>query len=403
MNTQPPSPPDPAVPKHFPVVDTLRAVGALAVVTTHVAFWSGDYLRQGVFGAVLARLDVGVAIFFVLSGFLLTRPHLLAAANREPGPGLRAYARSRFWRIYPVYLVTAVLALSVIPENRGLGPIAWLSTATLTGTYSSPSLPHGLTQMWSLEAEVAFYAILPLLMRIGLGQGQLTIRRFAALLLTMLLVSIGWHLWGSELVASRVAGVPGQWLPGFLSWFAAGMALALVDITRSRPHPRRWAQAVADVGRLPGSCWTIAAGSLAVASTPLAGPILLQANTPVQGLTKNLLYLVVGCAVVATGIFADPQSGYGRLFAHRWLRHLGLISYGIFCIHLPIMHAVMAITDWPLFGGNGAALWLVTVLLSVVGAELLYRLVERPASRLRHRAGDSTAAAATSSTAASAR
>ena len=58
----------------FPVLDTMRAVGALAVLTTHVAFWAGDYQRHGAWGSFLARLDVGVAIFFVLSGFLLSRP-----------------------------------------------------------------------------------------------------------------------------------------------------------------------------------------------------------------------------------------------------------------------------------------------------------------------------------------
>ena len=63
-----------AVMPRFPMLDTLRAVGAIAVLTTHVAFWGGEYTRWGAFGTVLARLDVGVAIFFVLSGFLLSYP-----------------------------------------------------------------------------------------------------------------------------------------------------------------------------------------------------------------------------------------------------------------------------------------------------------------------------------------
>ena len=72
----------------FPVLDTLRAVGALAVLTTHAAFWSGDYTQHGVWGTLLARLDVGVAIFFVLSGFLLV------AALPRPGRGRPARPRS---------------------------------------------------------------------------------------------------------------------------------------------------------------------------------------------------------------------------------------------------------------------------------------------------------------------
>ena len=49
------------------------------VLTTHVAFQTGDYVRHGIVGALLSRLDVGVAIFFVLSGFLLVR----ARTSRE--------------------------------------------------------------------------------------------------------------------------------------------------------------------------------------------------------------------------------------------------------------------------------------------------------------------------------
>ncbi len=71
----------------FPVLDTLRAVGALAVLTTHTSFQSGDYIGHGVWGTVLSRLDSGVAIFFVLSGFLLSRPYLARAAAGLPRPG----------------------------------------------------------------------------------------------------------------------------------------------------------------------------------------------------------------------------------------------------------------------------------------------------------------------------
>ena len=73
----------------FPVLDTARAIGALAVLTTHPAFQTGNYLGSGVWGTFLARLDVGVAIFFVLSAFLLARPHLARAAADRPAPDLR--------------------------------------------------------------------------------------------------------------------------------------------------------------------------------------------------------------------------------------------------------------------------------------------------------------------------
>ena len=79
-------PPPPETAATFPVLDTLRAVGALCVLTTHVAFWSGAYTNHGAWGTLLSRLDVGVALFFVLSGFLLARPFLRPPWPAPPRP-----------------------------------------------------------------------------------------------------------------------------------------------------------------------------------------------------------------------------------------------------------------------------------------------------------------------------
>src|SRR5829696_7110117 len=78
----------------LPALDGLRAVAAAAVLLTHVAYRTGE-TTQGAGGAVLARLDAGVAVFFVLSGFLLYRPHATARAAGTPAPSLRRYALRR--------------------------------------------------------------------------------------------------------------------------------------------------------------------------------------------------------------------------------------------------------------------------------------------------------------------
>ena len=65
----------------FPTLNAVRGIGALMVLTTHAAFNTGQILR-GWPGAVLARLDFGVPLFFVLSGFLLSRPFFLAIGRR---------------------------------------------------------------------------------------------------------------------------------------------------------------------------------------------------------------------------------------------------------------------------------------------------------------------------------
>ena len=66
--------------QRVPALTGMRAVAALLVVGTHAAFATGK-LTHGYLGAIYARLEIGVAIFFVLSGFLLFRPWVLAAAS----------------------------------------------------------------------------------------------------------------------------------------------------------------------------------------------------------------------------------------------------------------------------------------------------------------------------------
>jgi peptidoglycan/LPS O-acetylase OafA/YrhL len=369
----------------FPALDTVRAIGAIAVLTTHAAFQTGSYLGSGAWGTFLARLDVGVAIFFVLSAFLLARPHLARAAIARPAPDLGPYARKRVLRIAPAYVVTAVLALSLFARNAGEGPLDWLSTLLLLDIYVRDKLPHGLTHMWSLSVEVAFYALLPLLMLVALGRGRrrtLRPRRTLAVLAAMAAVTVWWHLKGTALLDPHVAGSTGLWPPGYLTWFAVGVALALLHVRHQQGVSTGVERRLVELGRMPGTCWTLVAGLVLAVSTPLAGPVLFVAGTPSETLLKNLVYSVVGGLIVLSGVFADPQRGYGRLMSHRVARHLGHISYGIFCLHLSIISLVLWSTDYRLFGGDGLAVWALTLVISVAAAEVLYRVVERPALRL---------------------
>jgi peptidoglycan/LPS O-acetylase OafA/YrhL len=385
----------------FPALDSLRFVGALAVLTTHAAFWSGAYTEYGPWGGLLARMDVGVAIFFVLSGFLLSRPWISRAGVRLPGPHVGRYYWKRVLRIFPVYLVTAVLALALIPENDDLAPTDWLKALTLTDIYVDTGPPDGLTQMWSLTTEVAFYVVLPLLMLVGLGRrAALRPRRMLLLALAMWAISLAWL---GEL-SSRVPGAENravnEWLPAFLGWFALGMLLSLAHVLYTTGRaPRVVAHAIDELSRAPGVCWAGALGLLMVATTPLAGPTLLIPPSDSEAVVKNLVYAAVGGLLVFTGVFARPGSAYLRLMSTRRLRHLGHISYGIFCIHLPLLHLVRGLTGYELFDGHFFVFWSLTLGLSILGAELLYRLIEKPSMRLRKwRPGATVARPAASAT-----
>lgn len=361
-------------------------MGSLAVLTTHVAFQSGAYVRDGTWGAILSRLDVGVAIFFVLSGFLLGRPYLARRAAQLPHPGTGRYYWKRFLRIYPVYVVTVVLALTLIPENDDLSAADWVRTLTLTNIYSGGTLPQGLTQMWSLAVEVSFYLVLPLLMFLALGRrGPLRPGRVGLLLTVLLALSCWWHLSLAAQVAESSSGNPTLWLPAYLAWFAVGLGLALVHVLdQTRERPPAVCRVLDHLAGSPGVCWTAVLGLMLVASTPLAGPTLLYVATDTESLTKHLLYAAIGGLVVLTGIRAVPDTRYARVMSAPLPRRLGHISYSVFCIHLPILYLVMEVTGFPLFGGHTWEIWILTVALSLLASEVLYRVVELPAMRLKN-------------------
>src|SRR3954453_15835681 len=85
----------------------MRAAAALLVVGTHAAFATSK-LTHGYLGAVYARLEIGVALFFGLSAFLLFRPGGAAAADGVRSPALGRYAWRRLRRVAPAYLLTVL-------------------------------------------------------------------------------------------------------------------------------------------------------------------------------------------------------------------------------------------------------------------------------------------------------
>jgi len=391
----------------FPVLDTLRAIGALAVLTTHTAFNSGDYVRHGVWGTLLSRLDVGVAVFLVLSGFLLARPYLARAAAVLPRPSAGPYYWKRLLRIYPVYVVTVVIALGLLPANEGVGPVGWLRTLLLADSYTSDRLPHGLTQMWSLAVEAAFYVVLPGLMLVAVGRGrQLRPGRVAVVLSLLVALGCWWNLSLAVRVDDFAAGVPMMWLPAYLTWFAVGIGLALAHVLHQTAAPGKVLRLLTTAGAMPGVCWTLVAGLMLAAATPLAGPSLLFVATAGESLTKHLLYALVGGLVVVTGVFGRPDGRYARVMSMPLLRHLGHISFSTFCIHLLVLQLVMAFRGYDLFDGHGLQIWTLTLVLSLLASEILYRLVEKPGMRLkdlRRPGGRSTGQPKSAAQAASAR
>ena len=371
----------------FPGLNAVRAIGATAVVATHVAFETGRSVR-GPLSGTLARFDMGVALFFVLSGFLLFRPYALAASSdRNRWPSTRSYLIRRGLRILPAYWLAVAACLILIPSNAGArGPSVWLRHLTLTQIYSRGEQRYGLTQTWSLCTEVAFYLLLPLLARVVLGRrgGAAGSRPWLALLF-LCSISMAWQLLFTQtsLIEQSVAG---QWLPGYLDWFAGGMALALVQVRLSHGRPFPWMTQLAELARSWGACWIAALAVFALATSPVAGPRSLEASaTSWEAITKNLLYATVGVLLVLPLVLGDQGGGAAKALGSRAMRLLGEISYGIFLWHLLVLETLVRMTGRRLFQGSWVVLFVEAWTLSVVAATLSYVFVERPALRLKDR------------------
>ena len=98
------------------------------------------------------------------------------------------------------------------------------------------------------------------------------------------------------------------------------------------------------LGRQPGACWALVAGLMLVAATPLAGPdAALRRDAGGVADQAPALRRDRRALLVLTGVFARPTGRYARVMSHPVLRHLGHISYGIFCLHLPVLHLVIEV------------------------------------------------------------
>ena len=372
----------------FAALDGLRIVGALMVVTTHVGFTSGLAIH-GPYAGLLARLDAGVPLFFVVSGFLLYRPHARArlgsatASQMSGARDLRTYLRHRVFRILPAAWV-AVLAAYLLLRHDKVGLVHYVRVATMSQIYvPSPSVP-GLTQMWSLSTEVAFYLVLPLAAW-GLSRlprsSWLSWSELALVVLACLpAVSLAWIV----LTHDNVEGMTNYWLPEYAGWFGGGMALAVWHEGRLAGELPR--TVVDDLVASPGTLWAAAGALYLLLTTRLAGPYGLDPATLLEAGSKNLGYTILAVLVVLPCIAAEPSSS--RVVAalgSRPARLLGDLSYGVFVYHLVVLGLLERAIGHKPFTGDFLLLWPTTIVASLLVAWVSYRYVEAPIMRRARR------------------
>ncbi len=366
--------PPPGNPR-FPLVDGVRAIAALSIVLTHLPLLSGWAQT------VKEQFSVGVPVFFVISGFLLYRPFVSGRLSGRGRIRSRSFARRRLLRIVPAFWV----ALTVSAIYPGLHDVFGPKAPIFYGfaqTFRPETIFSGLLVAWSLSTEMTFYLALPfyaaLLDRLCAGRRAERVLRIE--LTALLLLSLG-ALAFRALIFGRHFNLA-YTLPGTFDWFAIGMALAVVSAVAAHRHstPRLarlvslhptvwWAAAlVTFLGMIAYSIWIGPEGSAFSAAYSV-------------GLLHYLWALFAVCLVLPA-VFAGiglPQ----RVLSLRPVAWLGLVSYGIFLWHVPVLNKISAtMNGWHNLRPN-TGLGLVLMLVIGSGASIAlgaasYYIVERP-------------------------
>lgn len=356
-----------------PALEGMRGLAALGVVLTHVAFQTGA-TGMPVLGRVWGRFDMAVAVFFGLSGFLLWRPHAAAARGLGTAPSARRYLLHRAARILPAYWVVVCAVLILLPSAaHSAGWRVWGANLALLQVFVPLTLTDGLTQMWSLSVEVAFYLVLPVLAMAVLRLRGPFARRRIPVVLALGVLSLGWNFLP---VPTPDAIHSDNWLPGYLPWFVAGMLLAeLVEDDAVRPTEARWR-------RIAGNRWAMWASALTaflLSATDLAGPEGLERGAPWQYVMKMGLGAVVGFGLLAPLVLGVRPH---RLLESRAAATIGRWSYGIFIWHLAVLAMVFPIFGFIPFQRSFLHVLALTVAFTLPLAAASYALVEEP---VRHR------------------
>lgn len=369
----------------FPGFDGLRAIAALMVVVVHSAFPAGFTMKSDQLGPYIARAEAGVAVFFLISGFLLYRPFVAARLAGVEGAAVPGYLVRRFMRIVPLYWLALVVSLTVVNSAQaGVHGVAGaFQTALFLQGYQARWALQGLTQAWTLDIEVAFYLAVPVyawLLGRRRREPAAQVRVELAVLAVTFLAAKALHF---LVIPSDQTWLSGWnvWLPVWWDLFAMGMALAVVSSWYAH-HGRqpRWS-------RLPGSgtaCWAVAAVFYWVATWHANLP-LIPIFTPdrAQDMSRHLFYGLFAFFLLLPAVFGPQDRGFvRRLLACRPLAFLGTISYGIYLWHTAAIDLVLERGGWQMFRVPYPPFLAIVLGLTITVATITHYLVEKPCIRI---------------------
>jgi len=357
---------------HLNALTGLRFVAALHVMLMHRALqyldWAPGWTRN-----VVAAGYTGVSLFFLLSGFVLAYTYL------EPGDS-RKIERRTFWiarlaRVYPVYLVSLLVALpafvglNLIRDGALLGPetsagkIA-LTTLTLTQAWSWTTVWQWNSPGWSLSAEAFFYCAFPLIVPPLLrhARGRLLCTAGALWLLALLppvLYLLG-HADGG-IAASRdptlmtVKFNPALRVPEFL------MGVVMGKLFLDRP-PAHW-----------NSGWT---GWMSeIAACVILALLASSPSLPFILLHNGLLAPAFGLLIFGLACGRGPLA---RILGHPGLVLVGEASYALYLLHQPLWLLVTSLRRVNALDRQPPSFFVGYLVATLIVSVVVLQLVEKP-------------------------
>jgi peptidoglycan/LPS O-acetylase OafA/YrhL len=376
---------------HFPCFDGLRAIAALTVIGVHTAFVCGLTTKHPGWGRYTSRLEIGVEVFFVISGFLLYRPFVVAHFGARSVPSTGSFWMRRLKRIIPAYWLAFIVITYVLRADSGgptwKGPLIYLGFAQI---YFPAYIKFGLSQAWSLCTEMSFYIMIPLyaaaLGRRGRPPGK-QLKAEMAGLAGLVLIGLVYRLlilgaaYRDSMAHHEKALPPAMtsWLPGYIDQFALGMLLAVASVYFHQADRRPawlWHRYT------PWVSWAAAAVAFwAVSNIGLPLKPLIASPTGLS-LERQTLYGLFAFFLVLPAVFGPQHRGPVRVLL-RWrpLALIGVVSYGVYLWHEGWLHMYLVWTGDRLFDIPWSHLAVGVTVLAVAAATLSYKLIERPVIR----------------------
>ncbi len=361
------------LPRHLPSLDGIRGVAILLVLCHQferlpVTAASGLGLR--ILDYTLNVGWIGVQLFFVLSGFLITG--ILLDAKGRPD-FLRNFYVRRALRIFPLYFGALLVFLVVLP-SLGFAPKAWGEGQAaywvfLSNWFGGEALPH----FWSLAVEEQFYFAWPFVV---LG---LTVRRMLVACIVLASASLAVRILMVGFGVSPDAIY--QVTPSRLDALALGGGAAALIRLGGGAMPRL---------RNPATLWSLAFGVAAAGFVVTRG---FPRTSPLgQTVGYSALALAFALAVLALAVRdmeGESRPGPARLFRHPLLRMMGKFSFGMYVLHKPL-HDLLGKPILSSIGGEqgvgtGVGYLLAALLITFAAGALSYWAYERHFLALKDR------------------